>query len=176
LRWRSFYYRAAFEIGSLAAALGGLDGIVFTAGIGENAAAVRAAICSTCGWLGLELDEVGQPRAPDAHQRAAEPRRRLRDQDRREHDDCPSRPHPARMFAFKGWDAVICSALAEEVGAEVRTAGDRTRRRRLSKLSCAGWVPHDRGFVSGLPRSKDALQKPWTSEDDMMRSGVDWRV
>ena len=36
----------------------------------------------------------------------------------------------------------------------VRTAGDRTRRRRLNKLSCAGWVPHDRGSVSGLPRSR----------------------
>ena len=37
----------------------------------------------------------------------------------------------------------------------MRTAGDRTRRRRLNKLSCAGWLPHDRSFVSGLPRSKD---------------------
>ena len=37
---------------------------------------------------------------------------------------------------------------------EVRTAGDRTRRRRLNKLSCAGWIPHDRGSVSGLPHSK----------------------
>jgi hypothetical protein len=36
----------------------------------------------------------------------------------------------------------------------VRTAGDRTLRRRLNKLSCAGWVPHDRGSVSGLPRSR----------------------
>jgi hypothetical protein len=36
----------------------------------------------------------------------------------------------------------------------VRTAGDKTRRRRLNKLSCAGWVPHDRGSVSGLPRSR----------------------
>ena len=36
----------------------------------------------------------------------------------------------------------------------MRTAGDRTRRRRLNKLSCADWLPHDRGFVSGLPRSK----------------------
>jgi hypothetical protein len=59
------------------------------------------------------------------------------------------------MFAFKGSDAIICSAMAEEVGSEVRIAGDRARRRRLNKLSCAGWVPHDRGFVSGLPRSKD---------------------
>jgi len=53
-----FYYRAACEIGSLAAALGGLDGIVFTAGVGENAAPVRSAICRACGWLGLELDEA----------------------------------------------------------------------------------------------------------------------
>jgi acetate kinase len=53
-----FYYRVACEIGSLAAALGGLDGIVFTAGVGENAAPVRSAIGRACGWLGLELDEA----------------------------------------------------------------------------------------------------------------------
>jgi acetate kinase len=52
-----FYYRAASEIGALAAALGGLDGIVFTAGVGENAVAVRSAICRACAWLGVELDE-----------------------------------------------------------------------------------------------------------------------
>jgi len=40
----------------------------------------------------------------------------------------------------------------------VRTAGDRTRRRQLNKLSCADWLPHDRGFVLGLPRSKDGRQ------------------
>src|SRR4051795_9852669 len=39
-------------------------------------------------------------------------------------------------------------------GSWMRTAGDRTRRRRLNKLSCAGWVPHDRGSVLGLPRSR----------------------
>jgi len=53
-----FYYRTAGEIGSLAAALGGIDGIVFTAGVGENAVPVRSAICRACGWLGLELDEA----------------------------------------------------------------------------------------------------------------------
>jgi len=53
-----FYYRTAGEIGSLAAALGGLDGIVFTAGVGENAVAVRSAIGRACSWLGLELDEA----------------------------------------------------------------------------------------------------------------------
>src|SRR6267142_1105848 len=41
-----------------AVALGGLDGLVFTAGVGENAAPVRSAICQACAWLGLELDEA----------------------------------------------------------------------------------------------------------------------
>jgi acetate kinase len=53
-----FCYRVAGHIGSLAAALGGLDGIVFTAGVGENAAPVRSLICRACAWLGLELDEA----------------------------------------------------------------------------------------------------------------------
>jgi acetate kinase len=52
-----FCYRVAGHIASLAAALGGFDGIVFTAGVGENAAPVRSAICGACAWLGLELDE-----------------------------------------------------------------------------------------------------------------------
>jgi acetate kinase len=52
-----FCYRVAGHIGSLAAALGGLDGIVFTAGVGENAARVRSMICRACAWFGLELDE-----------------------------------------------------------------------------------------------------------------------
>ncbi|MFI5324105.1 MAG: acetate kinase, partial [Thermodesulfobacteriota bacterium] len=54
------------ELGSLAAALGGLDGIVFTAGIGENAAYIREKVCIDAGWLGIELDkdanEAGGPR------------------------------------------------------------------------------------------------------------------
>lgn len=52
-----FAYRAAREFGSLAAALGGLDAIVFTAGIGEHSAAMRARICRLCAWLGLVLDD-----------------------------------------------------------------------------------------------------------------------
>ena len=44
------------EIGSLAAALGGLDALVFTAGIGENDPATRAEVVAGCGWLGLQLD------------------------------------------------------------------------------------------------------------------------
>jgi len=51
-----YVYRIAREIGSLAAALGGLDTLVFTAGVGENAAPIRARISALCGWLGVRLD------------------------------------------------------------------------------------------------------------------------
>ena len=57
-----FVYRAAKEIGALAAALSGIDGLVFTAGIGEHSAEIRARICASCAWLGVELD-------PDANMR-----------------------------------------------------------------------------------------------------------
>jgi acetate kinase len=51
-----FTYRAGRELGSLVAALGGLDALVFSGGIGENSAAVRAAISRDAAWLGVELD------------------------------------------------------------------------------------------------------------------------
>jgi acetate kinase len=59
-----FCYRIVREIGSLAAALGGLDALVFTGGIGEHAAPVRAQVCQAFGWLGVTLDAP----ANDAHQ------------------------------------------------------------------------------------------------------------
>lgn len=52
-----FIFRAAREVGALVASLGGLDGLIFTAGIGEHAPAIRAGICARLGWLGLEVDE-----------------------------------------------------------------------------------------------------------------------
>lgn len=51
-----FVYRAAKEIGSLTAVLGGIDALVFTAGIGENSAEIRQRICESSAWLGIELD------------------------------------------------------------------------------------------------------------------------
>ncbi|TIS90585.1 acetate/propionate family kinase [Mesorhizobium sp.] len=51
-----FVYRIGREIGSLAAALGGLDTLVFTAGIGENAPLVREKIGAAAGWLGVGID------------------------------------------------------------------------------------------------------------------------
>jgi acetate kinase len=57
-----FCYRIVREIGSLAAALGGIDGLVFTGGIGENDAGVRAEVAAGCGWLGLDLDPARNAR------------------------------------------------------------------------------------------------------------------
>lgn len=51
-----YVYRIAREIGSLAAALGGLDTLVFTAGVGENAPAIRERVVELCRWLGAKLD------------------------------------------------------------------------------------------------------------------------
>jgi len=53
-----FVYRAAKEIGALTAALGGIDGLVFTAGIGENSPEIRERICESSSWLGVELDDA----------------------------------------------------------------------------------------------------------------------
>lgn len=61
-----FVYRVGRDLGSLAAALGGLDALVFTGGIGENAPAIRARVLQDAAWLGLDLDaaanQSGGPR------------------------------------------------------------------------------------------------------------------
>ncbi len=60
-----FVYRAAKEMGALSAVLGGIDGLVFTAGIGENSAEIRRRICEASRWLGVELDaEANASRGP----------------------------------------------------------------------------------------------------------------
>ena len=51
-----FVYRAGREIGALTAVLGGLDGLVFTAGIGERSAVIRRRICEASAWLGVKVD------------------------------------------------------------------------------------------------------------------------
>ena len=51
-----FIYRATKEIGALAAVLGGIDALVFTAGIGENSPEIRSRICAASAWLGIDLD------------------------------------------------------------------------------------------------------------------------
>jgi acetate kinase len=65
-----FVYRIGRELGSLAAALGGLDALVFTGGIGEHAVAIRERVCSNAAWLGVTLDSAangaGGPRISTA--------------------------------------------------------------------------------------------------------------
>ena len=57
-----FVYRIGRELGAMAAALGGLDALVFTAGIGEHAAPIRARVCHDAKWLGIRLDEQANVR------------------------------------------------------------------------------------------------------------------
>ena len=70
-----YCYRIRREMGSLAAALGGLDALVFTAGIGENSAAIRERVCRDAAWLGVALDSAanakGGPRINAAGSRVA---------------------------------------------------------------------------------------------------------
>ena len=74
----------------------------------------------------------------------------------------PSSPPASKISPLKPGFSATCSHVRFQGAARsfllrrrglrrslVRTAGDRTRRRRLNKLSCAGWIPHDRGFVWG---------------------------
>jgi len=70
-----FAYRIVRELGSMAAAAGGIDALVFTAGIGENAAPIRAAVCRNSAWLGIDFDEAanaaGGPRLSAAGSRVS---------------------------------------------------------------------------------------------------------
>lgn len=58
-----FTYRCGLHVGQLAAALGGLDGFIFTAGIGENSPAIRARVTERLAWLGAEIDPAANERA-----------------------------------------------------------------------------------------------------------------
>ena len=78
-----FVYRIVRELGSLAAALGGLDALVFTAGIGENAPAIRARVCRAAAWLGIELDDSANAGRRAAHQPQRQPGLRLGAADQR---------------------------------------------------------------------------------------------
>lgn len=70
-----FVYRIERELGSLVAALGGLDVLVFTGGIGEHSAAIREQVCKRASWLGIELDPcanaAGGPRITTASSRVS---------------------------------------------------------------------------------------------------------
>ena len=85
-----FVYRAAKEIGALAAVLGGIDGLVFTAGIGENSAEIRKRICEASAWLGIELDDAANDRQGPRISRSGSRGVGLGDPDERRTDHRPS--------------------------------------------------------------------------------------
>jgi acetate kinase len=53
-----FVFRCQREVGAMAAALGGIDALVFCGGIGENSRLIRARICERLGWMGIEIDHA----------------------------------------------------------------------------------------------------------------------
>ncbi|MBA5776240.1 acetate/propionate family kinase [Stappia sp. F7233] len=53
-----FVFRIRRELGAMAAILGGIDGLVFTGGIGENSALIRSLVCRDLGWIGIDVDEA----------------------------------------------------------------------------------------------------------------------
>src|SRR5436190_4346134 len=67
-----FVYRAVREVGSLAAALQGIDALIFTAGIGENSPVIRERICQRLGWLGVALDLAANQRPSGRISRAGQ--------------------------------------------------------------------------------------------------------
>lgn len=68
-----FCYELVRTIGSMTAALGGIDALVFTGGIGEHAAAVRARVCGELAWLGLTMDHEANARHAHCLSRADSP-------------------------------------------------------------------------------------------------------
>jgi acetate kinase len=57
-----FVYRARLELGAMAAALGGIDALVFCGGIGENSPRIRRLICEHQAWIGIDLDQAANQR------------------------------------------------------------------------------------------------------------------
>ena len=73
-----FVHRIVREAGAVASVLGGLDGFIFTAGVGENAAPIRAAVCRGFSWLGAELDQAANEQATNGPRLISAPASRLR--------------------------------------------------------------------------------------------------
>ena len=90
-----FVYRVGLNAGMLAAALGGLDAFVFTAGIGENSPIIRARIAEKLAWLGVVLDPGSECRRQIAHFAAGEPPCPPRRADGRGVDDRAAHPRAA---------------------------------------------------------------------------------
>ena len=92
-----YCYRIRREMGSLAAALGGLDTLVFTGGIGENAVAIREQVCRDAAWLGVELDPAANAARWPPHKHAWGSGLGVGDSDQRRTDDRPTHPPADRL-------------------------------------------------------------------------------
>ncbi len=131
-----FVYRIALFTGMLAAAMGGIDGFVFTAGIGENAPAIREAVMRRLSWLGLELDHAANAKDERRDLAQGVARCLLRHSDRRRADD--REPYAARA-------ARACGAASSRRNEHDRPlfagpaqgkegAGHRHRQRSVDRL------------------------------------------
>ena len=89
-----FVYRISLYAGMLASAMGGIDGFVFTAGIGENAPAIREAVAERLAWLGLDFDREANASGKISDLTRRLTPRLLRHPHRRGADDRP--PHARR--------------------------------------------------------------------------------
>ncbi len=112
-----FVYRIGRELGSLAAALGGLDALVFTAGIGENSAEIRARVCRDCGLAGRGAGRCGQRGGRPAHQHGHRQGGRLGDPDQRGADDCAPHSKPARLMDIMHTEARLGTSPSATVKA-----------------------------------------------------------
>ena len=122
-----FVYRIGRELGSLAAALGGLDALVFTAGIGENAAPIRERVCRDAAWLGVEARRGGERAA--AVRASAPPHSRIAawvDPDQRGADDRAPHARPARGGMTVADPASLPPVLAGKKALVVGIANDHS--------------------------------------------------
>ena len=92
-----FCYQAKKWIGSFAAALGGVDTLVFAGGIGENCPPIRRRICAGLGFLGIELDPARNRRNAPLISSSASPVVGAGHSHQRRTDDCPERDPPPRL-------------------------------------------------------------------------------
>ena len=103
-----FVYRAAKEIGALAAVLGGIDALVFTAGIGENSAEIRSRICEPLGVARHRARRRRRMRRTGPRiSTAREPRLRLGDPDQRRTDDRPAHGALLGTGGARAWRAEV---------------------------------------------------------------------
>ena len=149
-----FVYRAAKEIGALAAVLGGIDGLVFTAGIGENSPEIRRRICEASAWLGVELDARSERQQRPADLAPAKQSLGLGDSDQRGTHDRPAH----RRAAWTDRAALSCCRQTQK-GELQWLSQPRSRSHQKNGL------PHgtDSSRVSGRRRSTSATSSSRTT-------------